>query len=361
MKAEDRIYQLFAEANPAPVSAVSTIARPEAAAVLSEAGRPIMLTKEPKILDPQSVRTRAQRWRGPALAFASFAAVALVIGGSVWLARTGDEGSVVDQTTLPPVTTTQAPPETTVPPATTTPPPPVVFAVPDLQGLTVSEAQGLAETAGFELVVLGVDIGSAVISAQDPAPGVEVTAGAVVTVDAAVTPTCNPPDPIAPGIGQIIITAFFECDNGTTFPTAGIGVPRIVPEQGGEAIDRIEWTLRSLLAGPTEDERIAGFVSFFDAATADALNGVTLTDGVLVVDFNEDIYVDNANTSTGSLFFNASLRSNVFLHPEVDSVEFRVNGDCEAWSAFFESDGCWVITRADWEGQLAEWDELRNQ
>ena len=40
--------------------------------------------------------------------------------------------------------------------------------------------------------------------------------------------------------------------------------------------------------------------------------------------------------------FHAELHRNVFRHPEVDSAEFHFNGDCEAWSALFESDGCRV-------------------
>ena len=183
----------------------------------------------------------------------------------------------------------------------------------------------------------------------------------MVRVDAAVTPTCMPPDPTAAGGGDLIISVLFECGNDSAFPTAGVAVSRLVPEQGGETIDRIEWTLRSLLAGPTDEERAAGFTSFFDEATADALNSVTLSDGHVVADFNDAIYVNNANTSTGGLFFNAHLRANLFQHPEVNSVEFRVTGDCEAWSAFFQSDGCWIITRADWDQQVAEWEELRTQ
>ena len=158
----------------------------------------------------------------------------------------------------------------------------------------------------------------------------------------------------------MIISVFYECGNDGFYPTAGLGVPRIVPEQG-EAIDRIEQTLRSLLAGPTADEKAVGFFSFFDATSADALNSVTLADGDLLVDFNEAIYVNNASTSTGGLFFGAELHRNVFSHPEVETVEFRVNGDCEAWSAFFQSDGCWVTSRADWDRNLADWDTARNQ
>ena len=158
----------------------------------------------------------------------------------------------------------------------------------------------------------------------------------------------------------MIISVFYECGNDGNYPTAGIGVPRIVPESG-EAVDRIEWTLRSLLAGPTSDEEAVGVTSFFDETSAGALNSVTLTNGALVVDFNEAIYVNNASTSTGGLFFGAELDRNLFSHPEVETVEFRIDGDCEAWSAFFQSDGCWVTSRSDWEQDLVEWETARNQ
>ena len=43
------------------------------------------------------------------------------------------------------------------------------------------------------------------------------------------------------------------------------------------------------------------------------------------------------------------------------TIEFNLNGNCAAWSALFESDGCRVISRADWDQDLAEWDAARNQ
>jgi len=265
-------------------------------------------------------------------------------------------------------TTTTAPDQvdstTTVPPAPPTLPPTVasgVATVPDLSGLTLGDARLLLTGAGLEVLALPQDVDSAIVMAQEPAPGIEVDEGTVVTVDVQVIPTCNPPDPVAPGVGQVIIAVLFECGNDAIAPTPGIGVARIVPEQGGDAIDRIEWTLRSLLAGLTDDEKAAGFVTDFDAATADALNSVTLIDGRVVADFNNTIIVNNMGTSSGMVSFNAELHRNLFLQPEVDSVEFRLDGDCGAWSALFEADGCRVISRTDWDQNLVEWDELRNQ
>ncbi len=363
MKDTDRIYWLFSEANPAPAGRPATTERPDADVIFHDNRRPIMLTQEPKDIQPPSGAPEHSRWRGPAIALAMFAAVA-VLGVAAFLTLTNNEPDVAGEPVLPPVTTAVPAVTTTGPAITTTVPPvvvPAVVAVPDLNGLTLAEARSLLADRGLDIVALPEDIELAVIVAQEPAPGVEVDEGTAVTVDVQIVPTCNPPDPVAPGFGQVTITVLFECGNDEALaPTPGIGVARIVPEQGGEPIDRIEWALRSLLAGPTDDERAVGVQSWFDAATTDALNDVTLSDGHLVVDFNEAIIVNNMSTSTGGLFFNAELQRNVFQFPEVESVEFHFNGDCAAWSGFFESDGCWVITRADWNQRLAEWDDLRN-
>jgi hypothetical protein len=88
---------------------------------------------------------------------------------------------------------------------------------------------------------------------------------------------------------------------------------------------------------------------------------VTLADGALVVDFNDAIVVNNMSTATGMVFFQAELKRNVFQHPEVDTVEFRFNGRCDAWSALFESDGCRIVTRAEWKVELTEWAQLRHE
>jgi len=107
----------------------------------------------------------------------------------------------------------------------------------------------------------------------------------------------------------------------------------------------IESALRHLLAGPTEEEKTSGFVSWFNEETANALISLTVEDGHVIADFNEGIIVNNASTSSGSVGFNDELRVNLFAFEEVDSIELRINGSCEAWSAYFEGEGCWIVTR----------------
>lgn len=357
----DRIYWLFAEANPAPKGAEPTAERPDPETIIEAQRTPIMLTKPAQEVEPGAPSTNLRRWRGPAVALAMFTLVAIVGIAALFAGSNGRTG-VADDPTLPPVTTNETTTTSTIPPTSVpTVVVPDVVAVPELSGLTLADARTRLGDLGLEVVAQPAEVGTAIILAQEPVAGSEVEAGTTVTVDVQIIATCDAPDPTAPGVGEISISVLFECGGDYNYPTAGIALARIVPEQGGEPIDRIEWSLRSVLAGPTDDERTVGFESFFGPDTADALNAVTLSGGRLVVDFNEAIIVNNMGTSTGGLFFNAELQRNVFQHTEVDSVEFHFNGDCEAWSGFFESDGCWVITRTDWDQRLAQWDSSRDQ
>jgi hypothetical protein len=235
---------------------------------------------------------------------------------------------------------------------------PEVVLVPDLIGMGLAEARSTLTDRGLDLEARPEVIDEAIVVAQEPVAGVQVAVGVVVIVDARVPSTCNAPDPLAPGPDEMVITVLFECGGDAVAPTRGIGVARIVPDSA-VPVERIEWTLRSLLAGPTADEQRVGFASAFDSTTAGALNGVTLTDGALVVDLNDAIIVNNMNTATGMVFFHAELKRNLFLHPEVVTVELQLDGDCYAWSALFESDGCRVVSRADWEAELAAWEAER--
>lgn len=239
---------------------------------------------------------------------------------------------------------------------TSTPKPADTAVVPDLAGLSLGEARTVAGQAGLTITALPDGIREGTVFAQEPAAGAEVEIGNNVLLDLRPSTTCNPPDPLAPGEGRIVISVLFECGGGGGYPTAGIGVPRVILEPTSP-VDRIEGTLRWMLSGPNTDEEAVGFHSAFDETTSDALDRVILHEGHLTVDFNDSILVNNMNTSTGMIFFRAELNRNVFQHAEVNTVEYRYNGSCGAWSALFESDGCRVTSRADWGEQLNEWSE----
>ena len=92
MNDTDRIYQLFAEANPAPASSVPTTERPDAAVILREQRTPTMLTREPRILEPPST-PRLRRWRGPAISLASFISTSVPRSAAVCRAQNATAGS----------------------------------------------------------------------------------------------------------------------------------------------------------------------------------------------------------------------------------------------------------------------------
>lgn len=98
--------------------------------------------------------------------------------------------------------------------------------------------------------------------------------------------------------------------------------------------------LEALLRGPTPAEREAGLFSWFSDSTAGALRGAELRDGFLVVDFEGlDRLIPNASSSLGSLLLISALDSTVFQFPTVDSVEYRLDGSCEALGEWLQT-GC---------------------
>lgn len=123
---------------------------------------------------------------------------------------------------------------------------------------------------------------------------------------------------------------------------------RIVSRPLGDNADvSVERLLGEILRGPTAEETADGYVSFFGAASADALESVDIAGTHATLDFNDRIVVNNANTATGSIIFQAELLYNVFQMHEVDTVEFRIDGSCEAWSNLLQDTGCRIYTRDD--------------
>jgi hypothetical protein len=76
----------------------------------------------------------------------------------------------------------------------------------------------------------------------------------------------------------------------------------------------------------------------------------------MIVDFTEDITVDNASTSNGSTFFLGELYANAFQFEDVESVEFQINGSCEAFWEFLQAGECNITDRATWEQIQSQWE-----
>lgn len=144
----------------------------------------------------------------------------------------------------------------------------------------------------------------------------------------------------------------FQCGGfDAMYPDVSTAVHRVMPAE----THPVAASLRALVAGPTLEELQGGIGSFFTSATAGAVNAVVVNEGTAVVDFNEAIYINNASTSTGGMFFMAELRANVFQFEEIDTVMWSVDGDCQAFGEWLQVGECMVDTRADWDAYLLAW------
>jgi hypothetical protein len=94
----------------------------------------------------------------------------------------------------------------------------------------------------------------------------------------------------------------------------------------------LDGALRALVAGPTPEERADGVTSWFSPETVGTLGRVQAAEGFVIVDFRDlpDL-IPNASTSAGSQQLLASLDATVFQFPWVDSVEYRLDGSCDAF------------------------------
>jgi photosystem II stability/assembly factor-like uncharacterized protein len=125
-----------------------------------------------------------------------------------------------------------------------------------------------------------------------------------------------------------------------------VGVRRIVEEPPPSP--GLEAALRELLRGPTPEERDQGLSSWFSPETADALRSVSLDEkGDVVVDFRDlASLIPAASSSAGSAMLLGELNATVFQHPDVRTVEYRLDGSCEAFWNWLQYD-CRILTREE--------------
>ena len=139
-----------------------------------------------------------------------------------------------------------------------------------------------------------------------------------------------------PAQGRTEVTVFFHRGD------EAVPVTRSVAATSGV----LRASLDALLAGPTEDERAGGLSSWFSNETAEMLEGVTIDgEGAAVVDLGDlRAAVPNASTSAGSAQLLEQLNATVFQFPTVMSVEYRIDGSCDAFFEWLQR-RCQVIER----------------
>ena len=141
--------------------------------------------------------------------------------------------------------------------------------------------------------------------------------------------------------GQMEVKAYAICDVATG-DTAIHPVYRAVDASPGV----LKASLEALLAGLTSAERSGQLSSWFSEETADMLRNVTITDGHAIVDLDDlRQVIPNASSSAGSERLLAQLDATVFQFRSVESVEYRIEGDCEAFNEWLQFGGCDRRTR----------------
>jgi hypothetical protein len=193
-------------------------------------------------------------------------------------------------------------------------------------------------------------------SSPTPFPGASATTLPPDQGDGEEEPeTARPPssdvcreDPPATGSGTVL-RIYYTC-GPSTVPTAGTYVYRAIPDT--DLV--LTKTLEELVRGPDEDEQTRGFVSFFSDATRNAFRGVNIASGTAQVDFTGLGSIENLSSDTGGTFFIANLNANVFQFDTINAVQYSLDGSCDAFWGLFGS-SCQVISRGDFERQVAEW------
>lgn len=127
-----------------------------------------------------------------------------------------------------------------------------------------------------------------------------------------------------------------------------VAVTRPAADESTEG--RLRAALRELLKGPTPREEKQGLVSVFSEDTAGSVRDVVLADdGAAVVEFADlRRAIPQAGASEGGAVMMVQLNQTVFALPQVSSVEYRIEGSCDAFWEWQQS-VCHVIDRGEWE------------
>lgn len=173
----------------------------------------------------------------------------------------------------------------------------------------------------------------------------EVIAGwpRVAARPASISGGCETP-PSEPGVEEMEVSVVYSCRSDEDSLLDLTTVTRLVPAES----DPIRATLNEAVEGPNGAERAEGIAgSFLSERTALMVRDVELDGARLIVDFHPFVrspMISNVSTSSGGMIFNTILNANLFQFPEVEEIEYRVDGSCGAYWATFEAD-CSIQTR----------------
>ena len=170
------------------------------------------------------------------------------------------------------------------------------------------------------------------------------TAAAPVATAAQPTFNCDRDAPQKDDERTRVVRLFYACGDANA-PTGSTSVYRELGNEGGI----LTLTMREFVAGPDPTERDDGFRSLFSAATAGAVISVTLDGGAVTIDLRDLGPLPSLAVGADGASFLADLNNTIFQHEDVASVEYKVEGSCDRFWAYFKETGCRVVQWNEWE------------
>ncbi len=142
----------------------------------------------------------------------------------------------------------------------------------------------------------------------------------------------------------IVVRLFYACGSANE-PDGGTWVYREIDAEGGI----LTLTMQELVAGPDATERSDGFRSLFSAATAGAVITVAQDEGAVTVDLRDLGPLPSLGLGVDSTFFLADLNNTIFQYEDIARVEYRIEGSCDRFWAYFRETECRVTERETWQ------------
>ena len=172
-----------------------------------------------------------------------------------------------------------------------------------------------------------------------------VAGGTTTTTDATTPAICAEDEP--PGQGSTVLRVFYPCGS-IDLATGGTFVYREVPPT--DLV--LTTTLREMVKPLEQEEQGLGFKSPFPEDAEGSFRGVSISDGTAFVEFSAAVFPDGADTPEGAQILLSTINANVFKFDTIRAAEYRLDGSCDAFWQQLGS-GCEVVTRAQWQAQLA--------
>ena len=209
------------------------------------------------------------------------------------------------------------------------------------------------------VIIIAFVVFRSIVEEGDP-----VATTTTTTPESASAPTTTP---LLVALGVTIESAESRCDSVPRTDADQTRVVRLYYACGPAEANGDTWVQRELdsdggiltatmdafVAGPDALERADGFRSLFSAGTADAILSVTRLDGSVVVNLRDLGPLPSLTDPATAATFVADLNNTMFQHDDVLLIEYRVEGSCDRFWAYFNDTECHLIERTIWEQDSA--------